>query len=326
MCGRRARRDIPIRTARDAVAEVSEIAWGTRLADFASMAAVGTVRIGSMLVVLALGCSRGNLPSNNGTGGTGTAAGGRGGTVVSGGDAGTVGSAGAGGTVGSAGTGETVGGAGTGGTAGGAGGFSGTGGTYPPSTQALPGCVRDLMASCVQPSGCGYAPVDAGPIGSCNPDLARATSMTAQDAKGHWMRTLSVQNADGTPCYSFEKYENISRATGGTGGIGGSGSPGGAGGTGGAGGAAGAGGLPVNFCLGTCAYTWRDASGRVIATGTLMWGPSYASTMISCQLTDEKASCAPPSMMGDPMRCFVHDDGTASSGAPVVTCASGTCP
>ena len=275
-----------------------------------------------MLVVLTLGCSRGNLPSANGTGGdggTGTAAGGRGGTVVSGGDAGTVGSAGTGGTVGSAGTGGKAGG----------GGFSGTGGTYPPDFQALPGCVSDLMASCVQPSGCGYAPVDAGPMGSCNPDLARATSTTVQDAMGHWMRTLSVQNADGTPCYSFEKYENFSRATGGAGGIGGSGSPGGAGGTGGgtagAGGAAGAGGLPLNFCLGTCAFTWRDASGRVVATGALS-GPSYGSTTISCQLTDETASCRPPSMMGNPMRCFVRDDGTASRGAPVVTCASGTCP
>src|SRR5215510_8061808 len=108
-------------------------------------------------------------------------------------------------------------------------GGAGGGGSYPP------GCLRDLMAPCSIAGACTYQTDDAGnPTSFCYASGAHSTSMGSRcTTTGPSLETASVSKPDGTLCYTV----SISAS-------------------------------PSQACENET-YTWKDASGATIATGTV---------------------------------------------------------
>ena len=163
-----------------------------------------------------------------GTGATGTGAAGTSGVAGTSG-AGTSGVAGTGGAAGTgvAGTGwaGTDGSTGVAGTGGG-----GTGGTG----LQLPGCLRDLFATCPMTSPCTYEPSDAGtPQRMCFASGARSVTEGFFCTASGGGQTTVVSKADGSLCYTLNQSGNQWQA------------------------------CEVE------SYRWTDASGALVATATV---------------------------------------------------------
>src|SRR5262245_9581232 len=203
-----------------------------------------------------------------------------GGSLVdpSGGAGGTTGGP-AGGT-----TGGTTGGGGTGAadpggrSGGGPGGRPGAGGAAGGALQ-LPGCITSLFASCPPEGTCVNGFTDAGSLSDTCFDsgvhASRGSVANALACRGSATQVTRVTTADGSPCYSFESYAD-----------------------------------PDMACTGF-RFTWKDASGQVVATG--VFNPDASpSTTVTCTNSGEALSCYWPNPAGaPPPTCYgISDLGT----------------
>ena len=177
-----------------------------------------------------------------GTGATGTGAAGTSGVAGTSG-AGTSGVAGTGGAAGTgvAGTGwaGTDGSTGVAGTGGG-----GTGGTG----LQLPGCLRDLFATCPMTAPCSYEPADASaPQHMCYASGASSVTEGFSCTTSGGGQTTVVRKADGSLCYTRNASENVSQA------------------------------CEIE------SYRWTDASGALVATATVRGpGSSPVGITVGC--------------------------------------------
>ena len=136
--------------------------------------------------------------------------------------------------------------------------------------------------------------MDGGPeTDVCFDSGVHATFATVADTNScGGRRVVQVTRADGSPCYSYEKY--VSNGT---------------------------------ACEGTV-YTWKDAAGQVVATGTS--NPySTPSHQITCTNGGQKKTCHNPIIFGSTGACCgITEVGVAGCAPPVVhgRCRTGTCP
>jgi hypothetical protein len=193
--------------------------------------------------------------------------------------------------------GSGVGGTGVGGTSAGGTGVGGTGvgGNSGGSGLQVPGCLVDLLASCAPQGTCTSGATDANMVSPvCFASGVRAALSHGQsaDSCGGTTQVVDVTKADGSPCYSFEWYGALSQG-----------------------------------CEGF-RYTWKDASGAIVATGTQNY---YAvpTLSITCAANGEAQSCTDRPVTGpsDPC-CAVGDFGAAGCTRPAsagVECPRGAC-
>jgi hypothetical protein len=185
-------------------------------------------------------------------------------------------------------TGGSTGGTSVGGT--GVGG-TGVGGTAGDPTIQLPGCVVDLLAQCAPQGPCTSATNDAGLVSDvcfASGVHASPTSVASSDTCGG-ISIMNVTKADGSPCYTFEAYADINMR-----------------------------------CEGIV-YTWKDASGAIVATG--LDNPySEPKLSINCWSTGEGRSCT-RSLSGSPSCCYVTNFGSGWCTPPTGPgeCVRGAC-
>jgi len=156
---------------------------------------------------------------------------------------------------------------------------------------ALPECLRSLIASCAPQGACvASGTVEASDI--CFDSGVRATWATVDVADptacNLGVRTVTIAKADGAPCYSIESRIDSSLG-----------------------------------CEGA-RYTWKDASGQVVATGQRDYD---SNTSITCATTNEVVGCKGPSGLsgGDPC-CGITGFGTPVCDYPDRgACAPGAC-
>jgi len=178
-------------------------------------------------------------------------------------------------------------GGGTGGTAaGGTGGGRGGTGGYSTADLELPACVKNLVAACATGGTCTSAETDGGTVSDlCFASGVRATFSGQIGGTSSSPRTVRVTKADGSPCYSLETAL-----------IGGE----------------------------LYRYTWKDAAGEVVATGTNtpFETPSFK---IMCADGSETKTCHSPVTSPTGACCTLSDLGNATCVSPV-SCTAGSCP
>jgi len=136
--------------------------------------------------------------------------------------------------------------------------------------------------------------MDGGPLtAACFDSGVRATFAPVDDPTTCGEHVVAqVTRADGSPCYSYEKY-----------------------------------GVTVTRCEGT-AYIWRDAAGQVVATGTS--NPySNPTHQITCANGGQKKVCHNPIISTNTGACCaISELGVAGCGLPLghTRCRTGTCP
>jgi hypothetical protein len=249
--------------------------------------------LGVAVVLTSLACSSKSLGGGqSGEGG----AGGGGGIVGVVGGAGGRGDGGAlAGGAGNLGGGGALGGGGGGGIGGGQ---SGGAGGINVGPLRLPSCVSNLLSACPF-SSCVYSARDGGQETFCFGASAgadggvRATLTSLSTAFNCSTPTLlAVTKADGSPCYSFEDDE------------------------------------PTSLDCSGHTWTWKDASGQVVATGSSYY-PNH-SAQITCAAGGEKTSCGQSSPPGTPPStcCGIGIGGSAlcPDGLNPFGCAAGSCP
>jgi hypothetical protein len=145
----------------------------------------------------------------------------------------------------------------------------------------LPACVKNLVAACATTGTC----TSEGTAGTVS-DLCFASgvraSFTGEFAGTSGSKTVSVTKADGSPCYSFETSLH--------------------------------GGEQLQ-------YTWKDATGQVVATGSNSGGFGTPSVQIMCAGGGETKTCD----FSTDTCCDLTNLGNATCVSPV-SCTSGTCP
>ena len=174
-------------------------------------------------------------------------------------------------------------------------GAGGQGGTGSASLE-LPNCLRDLMAPCA-PVGMCVSDSAGGQI--CYASGARASTSPLNEplACDHIGTSAQVNKADGTLCYTFESYAE----------------------------------LTPGRCI-AHRYTWKDAAGNVVATGmddTDVDGTSELVMNISCTATSEVSACQQPTLPPRPDRCCglsLFGGAVCAGGVLEPSCEAGTCP
>jgi hypothetical protein len=258
------------------------------------------------LALMSLACSgsagKGGAGGGGGTGGIGAIAGSNQSGGVGGATAGASGGTGAvGGSSQSGGAGGATAGAGGGsGGIGGGGQNGGIDGGVP--TLELPKCVSDLLAACPTTGSCVRSENDAGQVDMCYGVDGGAgggggvrTVFTpshdpAMDCGFTGAGTTVVSKADGSPCYSFEAHE------------------------------------PQTMDCETHTWTWRDASGQVVATGSLTFVP-HLTSQITCAVGGAKTTCTERAQSPSTSCCNVSASGlSCQAGAQPSTCVAGACP
>jgi len=232
----------------------------------------------ALLVVTSVACSSGSLD--------GAGAGGKGGapTCVPGGAGG--GASAKGGAGGRGGE----GGGGRGGTAGSTGGAAGEG--YNDLT--LPDCVTALVSSCATEGVCTAVRPEGGTTSDIYFDSGVHVVFTGALARDGDTQVVSVTNADGSPCYSFE-------ATWGH--------------------------IVANMDA-RMTYTWKDSTGQVVATGSSFSVDSMTSTGITCA-SGPQVSCQSRQngSVGPPTPCCTLGSlGNAACVTSQFSCSVLTCP
>jgi hypothetical protein len=190
--------------------------------------------------------------------------------------------------------------AGAGGGLGGIGGGSPSGGSGGGvATLTLPQCVLDLINTCPTTGSCVRSENDAGMVDICyNADggagagggvrtVFTPSHDPAMDCGFTGGGTTVVTKADGSPCYSFEAHE------------------------------------PQTLDCQTHTWTWKDASGQVVANGSLTRGANYAST-ITCAGGGARTTCSVPAASAATSCCDAWFGGSGCEAGP--TCVAGACP
>ena len=171
---------------------------------------------------------------------------------------------------------------------GGGGAPGGAGGAEANGPLQLPTCVAELMASCSIEGACTTAATDASlPTDVCFASGAHATFSEVRDSRGP-VTILRVTNADGSPCYTFERYLVSGEATG---------------------------------------YAWKNAVGGLVAEGRSDFY-AVPSMSIHCSVGDESRSCNDMPLQGKTsLCCGVNDLGTVYCPPRVGTgaCVLGAC-
>ena len=294
------------------------------------------LRVGVALALMSLACSAkplgGGSPGVGGGGGPGGDGGDLGGGGGFGGGGGDLGGGGGGGFGGGGGDlgggggggfgggGGDLGGGGGGGFGGGLGGDGGDlggtgfggdlgvggGGGITATPLVLPSCVSNLLSACPFVAPCVYSGSDAGQeteycfaagadggTGAAGGVRVTVTPLTQPqfDCATAWV--VTVTKADGSPCYSFEDHE------------------------------------PTQDDCTTHTWTWKDASGRVVANGSdgIQSSPTRSKQIICAG--GETATCMQVSQGGQVSSCCgVGVAGSAScpDGVNPLVCTAGACP
>jgi hypothetical protein len=196
--------------------------------------------------------------------------------------------------------GGAVAGAGDRGTAGGGGGIDA-------SPLTLPGCLSDLLSACQLVTPCVSSTNAAGDISDvCFAAAvdsgvgARATftqipSTAGNSDCGAHFSSVTVSKADGSPCYSFEQHE------------------------------------PLQYDCSRLTWTWKDPTGRVVATGsvdrTVPTSSGYETMgRITCAGGGASATCTEPYSGDDCCALSPYGSPACPDGVNVASCSAGTCP
>jgi hypothetical protein len=178
---------------------------------------------------------------------------------------------------------------GTGGGRGGAGGGSaGTGETRGAVDLELPACVQALVASCPTSGTCVSPPTDAATQSPLYFSSGVRVTIEGEITGTSGIVVASVSNADGTPCYSFQRSV-----------IGGE----------------------------VWRYVWKDPAGQVVATGRMGFDPldpppppgtTLPYVEIQCESGGQTSGCSDGC-------CDIGQFGNATCAGQRITCATGTC-
>jgi hypothetical protein len=151
----------------------------------------------------------------------------------------------------------------------------------------MPGCLKDLVASCPTDDSCVYASSDAGSV----VDICFASGVRASETSqsGAVPTVANVLKAGGSPCYSFAVDLGASDSSRYT----------------------------------TLLYTWRDAAGNIVATGSSS-GMANPSHEITCLVGGEKTVCNGP--VPRTSTCLIDDLGVTNGKGTINRCTRGICP
>ena len=189
-----------------------------------------------------------------------------------------------------------------------AGGKADGGGVVDGGALTLPGCVSQLLSACPPVAPCAYSVGDGGAASVCFAVGADGGTGTDGGARATFTSVspslsigggsiVTVTKADGSPCYSFEYL------------------------------------TPTQYDDMVRTWTWKDATGRLVASGTLSLTPGPAAGeysnvgVITCADGGAKTSCS--YVLSTPMRCCdVSSYGAAACPDGVnfsATCVVGDC-
>lgn len=185
------------------------------------------------------------------------------------------------------------------------GGMTDGGGDMSGGLLTLPKCVSDLLAACPPIAPCVYSLGDGGAESVCFAvgadgavgGGARATVTTVAVSPNGPGSIITVAKADGSPCYSFEYLR------------------------------------PTQYDDMVSTWTWKDANGHEVASGSLSLTPGPAGGefsnvgVVTCAAGGAETSCRVP--YGSASRCCDIYYGAAACPdgvSPSLACTFGPCP